>query len=52
MTLPYFLHFCDYPRFEEDLDQIWIPIIQEMFVPSLIEIGQMIQFKKILSNIQ
>jgi hypothetical protein len=38
-----FLHFCDYTPIEEDLE--------EMFVPSLIEIGQLFHFK-IISNIQ
>jgi hypothetical protein len=45
-----FLHFCDYPTFEEDLDFIWTNLNSHHarnFVPSLIEIDQMI-----LSNIQ
>jgi hypothetical protein len=38
-----YLHFCDYPPFEEDLD-LHFSIMQDMFVPSLIDIGQMFHF--------
>jgi hypothetical protein len=40
-------YFCNYLSFEEDLvgpslDQTWIPLAKEWFVPSLIEIGWLV----------
>jgi hypothetical protein len=48
--LTLFLHFCDYPPFEEDLNlhfnKFEFQIMEKMFVPSLIEIGLMFHFKR------
>jgi hypothetical protein len=41
-----YLHFCDNLPFEEDLDvhvvNVFIIFTEELFVPSLIEIGQLV----------
>jgi hypothetical protein len=53
-----FLHFCDYPPFEEDLDLHLNKlnnshqfIMQDMFVQSLIAIGLLVLEKMFFSNI-
>jgi hypothetical protein len=41
-----FLHFCHYSPFKRTWTFIWIPIMQEMLVTSLIEISKMFHFKR------